>query len=429
MRTTYERVTLIFHEIMRVLKRRRTYKLLFLIMVAGLVYLGFQVFSVRLLTRQNVQTANSVVERHEDGDGKENAERLAKEKYVEDQEVRKYHGKKRKIKPTPDMPEAEREFHIPDIPDIPKKPIPDFPNELDLKKDIIGMDKSRTVVDGGYQKFSKLRQPDVPRGVDPNKVSLYKPDADGKFTCFVSKENIPFDHVNDDYCDCDDGSDEPGTSACPDSRFFCDYQIVAKPHSIFSSHVNDGICDCCDGSDEWGNVTVMEWFKINDDKHYPVAHAPCKNTCHSQEEKLLAAHKLKKSGQQLKKSYLLLAWERKKLADISAFGPQGVFFKLSTNCYTYKTAEYEYTICPWKDVRQQAFPQPSKCLGRNGSWMSTTDGAYKLLMVGGDRELCPGNIDRRSIIMFTCGLEDKVTRVYENDRCIYVVDFITPAAC
>jgi hypothetical protein len=46
-------------------------------------------------------------------------------------------------------------------------------------------------------------------------------------------------------------------------RFFCDYQIVSRLYSIFSSAVNDGICDCCDGSDEWGNVTVMDWFKIN----------------------------------------------------------------------------------------------------------------------------------------------------------------------
>jgi len=27
-------------------------------------------------------------------------------------------------------------------------------------------------------------------------------------------QSIPFARYNDDFCDCDDGSDEPGTSAC-----------------------------------------------------------------------------------------------------------------------------------------------------------------------------------------------------------------------
>jgi hypothetical protein len=62
---------------------------------------------------------------------------------------------------------------------------------------------------------------------------------------------LPKDNrFNDNYCDCDDGSDEPGTSACAgiDSLFQCHDNVV--PKSIPSSMVYDGICDCCDGSDE-----------------------------------------------------------------------------------------------------------------------------------------------------------------------------------
>jgi cell division protein FtsB len=182
---------------MKVFKKRRTYKLLFLIMAAALVYLGFQLFSVRLLTKQNAQTANHIVERHSDNEGLEKAEQVSKEKYVEDMEERKYHDKKaNQIKPTPDMP--DRQFHIPDIPEetlkFSPKPVADFPkkitketDKLNLKKDAEGVTVKKPSVDASYPKLIKLRQSDVPRGVDPEKVGLYKPDAGGKFACLTSK--------------------------------------------------------------------------------------------------------------------------------------------------------------------------------------------------------------------------------------------------
>ena len=77
------------------------------------------------------------------------------------------------------------------------------------------------------------------------------------FTCDGSIV-LPLSAVNDDYCDCEDGSDEPGSSACPNGRFWCANRITmgtaAYEHVLSeflpSSRVNDGICDCCDGSDE-----------------------------------------------------------------------------------------------------------------------------------------------------------------------------------
>ena len=39
-------------------------------------------------------------------------------------------------------------------------------------------------------------------------ASLY---VEGKdFSCFDGSTKVPFGHINDDYCDCLDGSDEPG---------------------------------------------------------------------------------------------------------------------------------------------------------------------------------------------------------------------------
>ena len=70
---------------------------------------------------------------------------------------------------------------------------------------------------------------------------------------------IPLEMVNDDYCDCADGSDEPDTSACagiaPTTSFGCSAAVVGQAGvRLPASRVGDGVCDCCDGSDELGNV-------------------------------------------------------------------------------------------------------------------------------------------------------------------------------
>ncbi|KAL3192838.1 hypothetical protein MRX96_058696 [Rhipicephalus microplus] len=92
------------------------------------------------------------------------------------------------------------------------------------------------------------------RGVSPDEVKHYAP---GKtFKCLHSSGVISYDQVNDDYCDCKDGSDEPGTSACLNGRFYCERHSAHSPKYVLSMRVNDGICDCCDGSDEWNGAIL-----------------------------------------------------------------------------------------------------------------------------------------------------------------------------
>eukprot|EP01120_Amphizonella_sp_Union-15-10_P009604 TRINITY_DN367_c0_g2_i1.p1 TRINITY_DN367_c0_g2~~TRINITY_DN367_c0_g2_i1.p1 ORF type:complete len:465 (-),score=138.71 TRINITY_DN367_c0_g2_i1:70-1464(-) len=94
-------------------------------------------------------------------------------------------------------------------------------------------------------------------GVSPEAIHRYQTET---FTCFDGSKTIPKDQLNDNYCDCRDGSDEPGTPACPNAQFWC----INKGYVgrfIPTAWVSDGICDCCDGSDESSD------------------HTPCENTC------------------------------------------------------------------------------------------------------------------------------------------------------
>ncbi|XP_054151252.1 glucosidase 2 subunit beta, partial [Melozone crissalis] len=100
-----------------------------------------------------------------------------------------------------------------------------------------------------------------PRGVALSQLPFYDPS--GPFRCLDGSGSIAFSWVNDDYCDCRDGSDEPGTPACPNGRFHC-ANAGHRPRGIPAAHVNDGVCDCCDGTDEWGSG------------------AGCENTCREQ---------------------------------------------------------------------------------------------------------------------------------------------------
>ena len=47
------------------------------------------------------------------------------------------------------------------------------------------------------------------RGLNPAVADRYTGEGD-KFACLDGSKIIPFKRVNDDYCDCPDGSDEPG---------------------------------------------------------------------------------------------------------------------------------------------------------------------------------------------------------------------------
>ncbi|KAL0418075.1 UNVERIFIED_CONTAM: Glucosidase 2 subunit beta [Sesamum radiatum] len=92
-------------------------------------------------------------------------------------------------------------------------------------------------------------------GISPEDEDYYKGLLSSS-SAVKCKDGTKFNksQLNDDFCDCPDGSDEPGTSACPNGKFYCK-NAGHIPVLLYSSRVNDGICDCCDGSDEYDSKT------------------------------------------------------------------------------------------------------------------------------------------------------------------------------
>ncbi|KAI3404845.2 hypothetical protein KGF56_002362 [Candida oxycetoniae] len=149
-------------------------------------------------------------------------------------------------------------------------------------------------------------------GVSPENQHLYTPiveegeggdEAGGKYWYCLNDTSIKlqFHQINDDICDCPDGSDEPGTNACPSTpfKFYCKNE-GHFPGYIDQFKLNDGVCDydiCCDGSDE---------YKIGN----------CENKCkeiHQQFEEY-RSKKLETISRALekKKSILMLAQTKRK---------------------------------------------------------------------------------------------------------------------
>lgn len=117
-------------------------------------------------------------------------------------------------------------------------------------------------------------------GVLFSHMSKYRPNYENEFACLISDQKIPFEQVNDEFCDCEDGTDEPSTSACVNGSFYCETQYRNRPvNKIPSSQVNDGICDCCDGSDEWKNDAAHKLLSQSSPKFYRYYVTKCPNNC------------------------------------------------------------------------------------------------------------------------------------------------------
>lgn len=363
-------------------KRRK--QILFLILAAGVIFITFQIFSLSAL---NISSRISAL-RAMDEDGEVNMKLVRGNRHRRD----------------PSIEEFDQHVYV------------------DIEQ---GKEPEAKKLENHDVKFERAH---LPRGVHRTDAQYYTPIQGNMFLCLSKEKNIPFSQVNDDYCDCDDGSDEPGTSACVQGRFFCSVQLPDQlPQSVPSGRVNDGLCDCCDGSDEWEGLSPPSGVIQAASKTAAILTAPCQNLCEKVVERKEDDKRIKQLGRRHRQEYLRVAAH---LTDKEKkeFGPDGIFFKLSQSCFTFKSSGYEYTVCPFKSVKQQHFPQASKSLGERPVWSYMSDGLYILNMEDGSSHLCP-NESRKSIISFLCGITDRVISIQEDEKCVYSVKFATPAAC
>lgn len=134
------------------------------------------------------------------------------------------------------------------------------------------------IAQNGIAKASSL-----PRGVGPEFVKFYE--IKDSFACIAHPSIIiKASQVNDNTCDCPDGSDEPGTAACAliDSASPVQPRIASLSGTTNTTNslpgfwcankghigtyvpfmfVNDGVCDydlCCDGSEEYGKANGVK---------------------------------------------------------------------------------------------------------------------------------------------------------------------------
>ena len=105
------------------------------------------------------------------------------------------------------------------------------------------------------------------------------------------------------------------------------------------------------------------------------------------------------------------------------------FAALYDQCYEYTDREYTYKLCSFNKVTQR-----SKSGGREtslGNWMtwSGPEGDLYSEMLFENGEGCWNGPKRSMKVSVSCGLEEAIHSASEPNRCEYVMEFTTPAAC
>jgi protein kinase C substrate 80K-H len=99
---------------------------------------------------------------------------------------------------------------------------------------------------------------------------------------------------------------------------------------------------------------------------------------------------------------------------------------MSGQCFTYSQAQYTYEMCPYGDASQKEGGSSTKLGGWEG-WKVREDGVKLLNFVNG--QTCWQGPARSLTVVTRCGVNNEIKGVEEPSRCVYEMEFTTPAVC
>jgi Glucosidase II beta subunit-like protein len=111
------------------------------------------------------------------------------------------------------------------------------------------------------------------------------------------------------------------------------------------------------------------------------------------------------------------------------FGPDSVFYRLKGKCFSYRSTQYTYEVCPFGTAKQDhtslgTFTSWGKTKAADGtevndySYMQFSNGAY-----------CWNGPNRSMKVKFECGEKEELLNPDEPEKCTYSSVLQTPAAC
>ena len=297
------------------------------------------------------------------------------------------------------------------------------------------------------------------RGMSPEgAAALFASGGEGEsietFSCLQSgtAKQLPLSALNDEYCDCDDGMDEPGTAACasmPGARasFWCGgvpaaARALLPAAQIPTARVGDGVCDCCNGSDEWARMP--RWHAAGTAAAEAAADG-CPNTCNELARGAVARAAQLALGVAARDAMEIRGAELRANggADLPAdAGARDAFLPLSERCYKLFDEGYSYTLCPFKSASQDD-RGTAVSLGAGFRWddvkrdpglageallPGSLEGTERTMLLENGHP-CPSGVRRSVRVHFSCAQETKLTHITEPQSCSYSFFLSTPAAC